>query len=88
MQVWNVATAGLGALIVDKAGRKTLFLVSTIGMFCAYVWWTIGNAIFARSPTDDPNVAAGNAVLGAIFIYYAFYNLAMSPLLVAYTVEM
>ncbi len=30
---------------------------------------------------------AGNAVVAMIFFYYGFYNIAMSPLLVAYTVE-
>jgi hypothetical protein len=35
-----------------------------------------------------PNKNAGNLVLGMIFFYYGFYNIAMSALLVSYTVEM
>ena len=32
LQVWNLGTAYLGALVVEKAGRRTLFLTSTAGM--------------------------------------------------------
>ena len=48
---------------------------------------TIAAAIYQKSPADDPNKNAGHAVVGLFFIYYAFYNIAMSPLLVSYTVE-
>ncbi|ORY28816.1 hexose transporter [Naematelia encephala] len=101
LQVFNLATAYLGALVVDKAGRRVLWLVSTGGMCLVYMWWTIANGIYAKSASNldangdvinpdlpsTPNKSAGNAVLAAIFLYYAFYNLAMSPLLVSYTVE-
>lgn len=35
----------------------------------------------------NANHAAGNGVLAFIFLFYAFYDIAMSPLLVSYTVE-
>lgn len=35
----------------------------------------------------NANKAAGNGVLAFIFLFYAFYDIAMSPLLVSYTVE-
>jgi hypothetical protein len=58
--------------------------------------WTICAAVYAKSATNldaaglpiNPNKNAGNGVLAAIFLYYGFYNIAMSPLLVSYTVEM
>ncbi len=40
----------------------------------------LGNAL-------HPNKSAGNAVVAAIFFYYGFYNIAMSPLLASYTAE-
>lgn len=58
--------------------------------------WTIANARYAASVVDvdpvtgspvHPNNAAGRAVIAAIYLYYLSYNLAMSPLLVSYTVE-
>jgi MFS family permease len=62
----------------------------------SYTLWTVGSGVFAKSrlPADaegnplHPNKAAGNLVLAMIFFYYAFYNIAMSALLVSYTVEM
>ncbi|WRT66015.1 uncharacterized protein IL334_002966 [Kwoniella shivajii] len=95
LQVWNLGTAYLGALVVDKAGRRPLWLISVGGMIASYTLWTICNGIYAKSATNldadgnpiNANLAAGHGVLAAIFLYYASYNLAMSPLLVSYTVE-
>ncbi|WWC72350.1 uncharacterized protein I206_106312 [Kwoniella pini CBS 10737] len=95
LQVYNLATAYLGALLVDKLGRRPLWLISVAGMTASYTLWTICNGIYAKSATNldadgnpiGANLAAGHGVIAAIFLYYASYNLAMSPLLVSYTVE-
>ncbi|WWC92059.1 uncharacterized protein L201_007013 [Kwoniella dendrophila CBS 6074] len=95
LQVWNLGTAYLGALLVDKLGRRPLWLISVGGMLATYTMWTICNGIYAKSATHldadgnpiGANLNAGHGVLAAIFLYYASYNLAMSPLLVSYTVE-
>lgn len=89
LQVYNLATAYGGALTVDRFGRRRLFLVSTAGMCVSYMCWTICSATYAKTKdSPSPNVGAGRGVLACIFFYYAFYNIAMSPLLVSYTVEM
>lgn len=52
--------------------------------------WTACQATFVKAAEQVPpvnNHAAANAVLAFIFLYYLFYNIAMSPLLVSYTVE-
>jgi len=97
LQVYNYATAILGALVVDKAGRRTLFLTSTAGMTIVYAIWTGAAAAYAKSVDAGgvdalgnalrPNKNAGNTVAACIFFYYGFYNIALSPLLVSYTVE-
>jgi MFS family permease len=87
LQLYNLATAYFGALMVDRLGRRFLFLISGIGMCISYLCWTIASAMYAKTKDTDPNVAAGRTVLACIFFYYLFYNLAMSPLLVSYTVE-
>lgn len=105
LQLWNYFWAIVGALTVDRVGRRPLFLMSTAGMCVSFVCWTICSAIYSQSGTIfdpeciadggtrwtcvalDANKASGNAVLAFIFLYYAFYDIAMSPLLVSYTVE-
>lgn len=56
-------------------------------MTVTYAIITACSAVYANSPESDPNTAAGRAVVAFFFIYYLFYNLAMSPLLCAYTLE-
>ncbi|KAI1253664.1 hypothetical protein MGN70_004056 [Eutypa lata] len=79
---WLVATF-LGALMVDRLGRRTLFLASTAGMLASYIAWTGLTAFFVSSSSE----AAGRAVVAFIFLYYFFYDIAWTPLLQAYPIE-
>ncbi|KAH7139923.1 general substrate transporter [Dactylonectria estremocensis] len=79
---WLVATF-LGALMVDKLGRRPLFLISTTGMLASYIAWTGLTSYFVESH----NEAAGRAVVAFIFIFYFFYDIAWTPMLQAYPVE-
>jgi hypothetical protein len=79
---WFAAILG-GALMVDRMGRRSLFLVSTGGMFCAYIVWTVLTSVFERTL----NPQAGHAVVAFIFIYYFFYDIAWTPLMPAYPIE-
>jgi len=96
LQIYNLATAIVGALTVEKAGRRVLFLTSTGGMCLSYMIWTILSASYTKSATEfnadgDPlngTKSLGNGVLAIIFIYYGFYNIALCPLIISYTVEM
>jgi MFS family permease len=54
---WFCAVCG-GALLVDKLGRRTLFLTSASIMFMSYICWTILNSVF----TANHNIQAGHAV--------------------------
>ena len=53
-------------------------------MLFAYVLWTIGAGINATTPS---NRASANLVMASIFIFNGFYDIAYTPLLVSYTVE-
>lgn len=84
LQIFNwLASTFLGALMVDRLGRRTLFLLSTAGMFVAYVIWTGLTSHFVNTQ----NEATGRAVVAFIFIFYLFYDIAWTPLLQAYPVE-
>ncbi|TFK46860.1 general substrate transporter [Heliocybe sulcata] len=83
LQIWNLFWAVLASFMVDKAGRRFLFLTAAGG---ALVWWvcqTICVALFAQHGSPD----AAHAVIAFIFLFYAFYDLAFTPLIVSYTVE-
>ncbi|KAI1060978.1 hypothetical protein LB507_010156 [Fusarium sp. FIESC RH6] len=84
LQISNwLAAIFVGAMLVDRLGRRTLFLLSTCGMFVSYIIWTGLSASFdsTRSP------ATGKAIVAFVFITFFFYAIAWAPLLQAYTVE-
>ncbi|PIL35603.1 MFS general substrate transporter [Ganoderma sinense ZZ0214-1] len=83
LQVWNLVAAMSGALLVDKLGRRTLFIISNVGMLIDFGVWTLTTALFN---TLD-NEAAAKATIPFIFIFYFFYDIAYTPMLVAYTLE-
>ncbi|KAB5596153.1 Lactose permease [Ceratobasidium theobromae] len=83
LQIWNLIMALGAAMFVDRLGRRTLFVISNAGMLCAFAIWTITAALYQLLG----NTAAANANIALIFIFFSFYDIAYSPLLVAYTIE-
>lgn len=79
---WLMATFA-GAMMVDRLGRRTLFLISTSGMLVSYICWTGLTSGFVTSKDQG----MGRAVLAFIFIFYFFYDIAWTPLFQAYPVE-
>ncbi|RYP61046.1 hypothetical protein DL771_010274 [Monosporascus sp. 5C6A] len=86
----------LGALFVDKVGRRPLLLFSFTG--CCVIWlgMTIASAEFAKSGGDidaDGNViigtnkAASAAALAMVLIFGAVYSVGITPLQALYPVE-
>lgn len=83
LNIWNCIVAVTMCFYVDKLGRRPLFLISTGGMMVCFVVWTICSERY-----NVTKVAGnGSAVVAMIFLYYTFYNIAWSGLLVGYTVE-
>jgi MFS family permease len=83
LQIMNFIVALTMCFFVDKLGRRRLFLISTAGMLVAFIVWTICSARY----DEAGNRAAANSVIAMIYIYYLFYNIAWSGLLIGYTVE-
>jgi MFS family permease len=84
LQVFNFIVAVFaGALMVDRIGRRTLFLISTGGLCLSYIAWTALTAQYAITKSTG----MANAVVAFIFLSYMFYDIAWTPLLQAYPVE-
>lgn len=83
LQIFNLFVAASAALLVDLLGRKMLLLWSGIGMLISYIAWTACSAVF----DINGSIAAGRSVVGFIFIFYFHYDIAYTPLLLAYPTE-
>jgi len=83
LQIINFFTALGMCFVIDKFGRRPLFLFATGGMLSAFCAWTICAAEFVKTAVPG----AGKAEIFFIFLYYVFYNSAWSGLLVGYAVE-
>ncbi|KAJ7136703.1 general substrate transporter [Mycena epipterygia] len=83
LQIWNLAWALLASSLVERLGRRLLFLSSVSLMLLFFTFQTICTARFQI----DGNAQAGHAVIAFIFLYYASYDLAFTPLIVTYTLE-
>ncbi|KAH9037798.1 general substrate transporter [Lactarius pseudohatsudake] len=89
LQTWNLVAALSGALLVNRVGRRTLFIVSNAGMLMSQCLGGIrydGVSTLLRQ-FDSGIRAAANATIPLIFFLHLFYNLAYTPTLVAYTSE-
>ncbi|KAL3486651.1 general substrate transporter [Aspergillus germanicus] len=83
LQLWNLILSLFAAFNVDRFGRRPLFLVSCFGMLTSYI--VISG--LAGSFANTNNTPTGIAVIPFLFIYYGFYDIAFTPLLVSYTCE-
>ncbi|OJJ71233.1 hypothetical protein ASPBRDRAFT_66226 [Aspergillus brasiliensis CBS 101740] len=83
LQVWNVVFAAIGASLVEKVGRRVLFMTSASIMLTAFILITGLSGSFASSG----NGAVGIAVIPFVFIYYLGYDIALTPMFTAYPCE-
>jgi MFS family permease len=83
LQLWNLIIAVLAATQVDRLGRRPLLLVSSFGMLACYIIITG----LAGSFAEHGNSSVGIAVIPFLFIYYGFYDIAYTPLIVSYPAE-
>lgn len=83
LQIFNFAAAVSAALLVDRLGRRTLFIWSGIGMLLSYIIWTACSAV----NNEQNNKAAGYVVVVCLFVFYFHYDIAYTPLLMSYPTE-
>ncbi|KAF3034161.1 hypothetical protein E8E12_004986 [Didymella heteroderae] len=83
LTIWCFLVSLGCAFLVDRVGRRTLFLSAGVGMLVAFSIWTACSAVYAQTG----NSSAGSAVLAMIFLFYGAAGIAWPGLTVSYTVE-
>ncbi|OJJ53785.1 hypothetical protein ASPSYDRAFT_502611 [Aspergillus sydowii CBS 593.65] len=83
-QIWSFLTACLFATLVDKAGRRRLFLLGMLGMGISYIIWTICSALNEQTRFQHQGYAG--AVIAMIFVFSLWYH-ACSPIGATYIME-
>ncbi|KAJ7610440.1 hexose transporter [Roridomyces roridus] len=83
LSIWSLICGLTTSSIVERFGRRLLFLSSAALMTLFFTMQTVSFARFTIN--GDPNAA--HAVIAFIFLYSAAYNLAFSPLIVTYALE-
>ncbi|KAG6335509.1 hypothetical protein ID866_3581 [Astraeus odoratus] len=83
LQLWCIFWAFTAALMVDKLGRRFLFLTSS-GLMTLF--YTIQTVCFAQySKTKES--AAGHAFVGFVFLFSAANSIGLMPLIISYSTE-
>lgn len=71
------------AMLVDRVGRRPLFITATGSMCVCFILWSYASA----QQQEKQSMFAGRAVIALIWLFNFCYALAWTGLLVAYTVE-
>ncbi len=66
LQILDIIVAVGQCFVVDKVGRRTLFLVATGGMFFTFIVWTAAAGEYAENNVGS----CGNLVVACVYIYY------------------
>ncbi|KAL4860952.1 hypothetical protein BDV12DRAFT_208647, partial [Aspergillus spectabilis] len=84
LQVFSWLCAIAAGTMIDRIGRRPLWLISAVGMCVSFVIWTILSSRFDATKEE----AMGRAVLAFIFIYTLFFTIGISPMSYAYPIEL
>ncbi|KAF9634251.1 hypothetical protein BFW01_g5146 [Lasiodiplodia theobromae] len=89
LQIWSLIWGVAFALVVNRFGRRVMFITSTVGILLVYIVWTALEATYEKETElngqGSPGVAKG--VLAMIFLYNFFFSIGWAPLQVTYVVE-
>ena len=83
LQIWNLSWAVTASFLVERIGRRALFLTSCVGMLLFFIFQTVCSARYAITKSES----AAHAVVAFIFLFYASYDIAFTPLIVSYSLE-
>lgn len=81
--------------MVDKIGRRPLFLTSNIGMLVTFGMWTLTTALYQTQQnrkhpdgTPWPNLAAANATIAMIPLFFLAYSIGTGVLVFCFIREL
>lgn len=83
MQIWSWLLAVCGAMLVERLGRRTLWLLSTSGLLSTFIVVTGCSATYA----NNGNTAAGYVVIAFFFFFSGFFSLGYTPMCYSYPIE-
>lgn len=83
LQIWSFLVAIGFSLLVDRLGRRKLFLIAGIGMLITFSIWTGCSAVYAQTG----NKGAGSAVIAMVFFFYFVAGFAWPGLTISYCTE-
>ncbi|KAJ5379853.1 uncharacterized protein N7496_002281 [Penicillium cataractarum] len=83
LQVWNLILSTTAGLNCDRIGRRPMWLISNIGMLCAFAIVMGLSGSYATTNSKS----TGLAVIPFLFIYFGFYVFSWTPLANMYSVE-
>jgi len=83
LSVWNWIASIAGACLVERVGRRPIWLTSTAAMLILWSIFTALNATFAKTGGS----AVGGAVIAFIYLFASSYSAAWTPLSQSYTSE-
>ncbi|KAL4791478.1 hexose transporter protein [Aspergillus venezuelensis] len=83
LQTWNLLVATTASLLVERAGRRPLWLSSTAGMLISF---SIIMGLTAGY-TETKSLNLGLAAIPFLFLFYGSYSIAWTPLAYSYPVE-
>ncbi|TFK53754.1 general substrate transporter [Heliocybe sulcata] len=87
LNIWNFIIAITAGLLCERVGRRTLFIVSTLGeLNSMVVFWTLQTVCMSQYTLHN-NIAAGHTVIAFICECCPNSQIAFTPLIVSYTCE-
>lgn len=78
LQIVSWIAAIVGSMLVDRVGRRSLWLFSIAGMLVSYTAWTVCSALYNQHTGNSPGLA--KAVLFLIFLFQVHYSVGITPL--------
>jgi MFS family permease len=79
----NFISSLVGAAIVDRIGRRKLWMTSYVGMILIFVPFIALSAVYSQKQRQNE----GYGVIVCLFLFDTMYNVACNPLLYSYTTE-